>query len=85
MTRAGEALRPSRGGGMRGGVAAEIEAMTAAEVDAFRSASYGAATARVIVTGRFNVAEAEQARARGLRRAARRQAARRRALPPDRA
>ena len=60
MTRAGEALRPSRGGGMRGGVAAEVEAMTVAEVDAFRSASFGAATARLIVTGRFNVADAEK-------------------------
>ena len=57
MNRAAEALRPSRGGGLRGGVAKEIEAMTLAEVDAFRRAHYGGATARLIVAGHFDVDE----------------------------
>jgi zinc protease len=45
--------------GLRGGVAADIAAITPAEVDDFR-AHYGAATARLIVTGRFNLADAER-------------------------
>lgn len=57
MHRAAEAVRPSRGGGLRGGVAAEIEKITLAEVEAFRRAHYGAPTARVIVGGRFDVEE----------------------------
>ena len=57
MHRAAEAVRPSRGGGLRGGVAAEIEKITLAEVEAFRRAHYGAPTARVIVAGRFDVEE----------------------------
>ena len=60
MARAAEALRPSPRGGTRGGVAAEVEAMTAAEIDAFRRASFAAGTARLIVTGRFKVADAEK-------------------------
>jgi zinc protease len=60
MARAAEALRPSWGGGTGGGGTATIDAITAAEVDAFRRHSYGAATARLIVTGRFNVVEAEK-------------------------
>jgi zinc protease len=60
MHRAAESLRPSRGGGARGGVAAEVEAMTLAEVDAFQQAHYGAATARLVIAGRFDVAEAEK-------------------------
>ena len=59
MTRAAEALRPSRGAGMRGGVAADIGAITPTEVDGFHRDHYGAAAARLIVTGRFNVADVE--------------------------
>ena len=55
--KASESLRPSAGGGLRGGVAAEIQAMTFAEVDAFRRAYYGAATARLVIAGRFDLAE----------------------------
>jgi zinc protease len=57
MTGAAEALHPSRDGGRRGGVAAEIEATTLAEIDAFRRAHYGAPTARLVVAGRFDVEE----------------------------
>jgi len=60
MARAAEALRPSPRGGTRGGVAAEVEATTPAEIDAFRRASFGAATARLIVIGRFKVTDAEK-------------------------
>jgi len=55
--KASESLRPSAGGGLRGGVAAEIQAMTFAEVDAFRRTYYGAATARLVIAGRFDLAE----------------------------
>jgi zinc protease len=57
MHRAAEAVRPSRGGGLRGGVPAEVEKITLVEVEAFRRAHYGAPTARVIVAGRFDVEE----------------------------
>jgi Insulinase (Peptidase family M16)/Peptidase M16 inactive domain len=58
MNRAAEAVRPSRGGGLRGGIASEIEAMTLDEVEGFRLAHYGALTARLIVAGRFDIEEA---------------------------
>jgi zinc protease len=54
MQRAAEALRPSRGGGARGGVAKEIGDLTLDQVEAFRRAHYGAATARLIVAGHFD-------------------------------
>ena len=57
MNKASESLRPSAGGGIRGGVAAEIQAMTFAEIEAFRRAHYGAATARLVIAGRFDLAE----------------------------
>src|SRR5688572_18602703 len=60
MIRAAEALRPGLGAGTRGGARAEIEAITAAEAGDFRRAHYGTATARLIVAGRFNVADAEK-------------------------
>jgi zinc protease len=58
MTRAAECVRPTRGGGLRGGVAPEVEQITLAEVEAFRQAHYGGATARLIVAGHFDVEEA---------------------------
>ncbi|HMF43005.1 MAG TPA: insulinase family protein [Polyangia bacterium] len=58
MLRAAEAVRPSRAGGMREGVAAEVGAITLDEAEAFRRAHYGGATARLIVAGRFDLEEA---------------------------
>jgi hypothetical protein len=58
MTRAAECVRATRGGGLRGGVAAEVENMTLPEVEAFRRAHYGGATARLIVVGQLDVEEA---------------------------
>jgi zinc protease len=58
MTRAAECVRATRGGGLRGGVAAEVEKMTLPEVEAFRRAHYGGATARLIVVGPLDVDEA---------------------------
>jgi zinc protease len=55
--KASEALRPSAGGGVRGGIAVEIQAITLPEIEAFRRASYGAANARLVITGRFDAAE----------------------------
>jgi zinc protease len=55
MHRAAEAVRPTRGGGARGGVAKEVEALTLDEVERFRRAHYGAATARLIVAGNVDV------------------------------
>jgi zinc protease len=55
MTRAAEALRPTRGGGLRGGVGKEVEKITLADVEAYRHAHYGAPTARLIVAGHFDV------------------------------
>jgi len=57
INRASEALRPSPGGGKRGGIAAEVQPITLAEVDAFRRAHYGASTARLVVAGHFDAAE----------------------------
>ena len=51
-------MRPSRGGGLRGGIASQIEAMTLDEVEAFRLAHYGGLTARLIVAGHFDLEEA---------------------------
>jgi hypothetical protein len=58
MTRAAESVSPSRGGALRGGLAKEIDAITLDEVEAFRRAHYGGATARLIVAGRFDIEEA---------------------------
>jgi len=66
MNRAAEALLPSRGGGVRGGVAKEIDAMTLPEVEAFRLAHYGGATARLVVAGRFDVEEVSKRIKAGL-------------------
>ena len=57
MFRAAEAVRPSRGGGLRGGVVKELTAITANDVDAFRRMHYGAATARLVIAGHIDVAE----------------------------
>jgi zinc protease len=57
VTRAAECVRATRGGGLRGGVAAEVEKMTLQEVEAFRRAHYGGATARLIVVGHIDVEE----------------------------
>jgi len=56
--RAAEAVRPSRAGGMREGVSAEVEAITLDEAEAFRRAHYGGATAQLVVAGHFDVEEA---------------------------
>jgi len=58
MNRAAEAVRPTRGAGLRGGIASQIEAMTLDEVEAFRLAHYGGLTARLIVAGHFDLDEA---------------------------
>jgi hypothetical protein len=57
MTRAAEALAPSRGGGMRGGIAKEVEAITREEAEAFRRTSFGAATTRLLVAGPVDATE----------------------------
>ena len=59
LTRVRKQVLDEIANGKRGGGVDEIAAMTTAEVDAFRRAHYGAATARLIVTGRFDVADAE--------------------------
>jgi zinc protease len=58
MNCAAEAVRPSRGGGLRGGITSQIEAVTLDEVEAFRLAHYGGLTARLIVAGHFDLDEA---------------------------
>jgi zinc protease len=58
MNRAAEAVRPTRGGGLRGGIASQIEVMTLDEVEAFRLAHYGGLTARLIIAGHFELDEA---------------------------
>jgi zinc protease len=57
MLRAAESLHPTRGNGLRGGVPAEIEALTLDELEAFRKAHYGGATARLVVAGNFDVGD----------------------------
>ena len=47
LTRVRKQVLDELANGMRGGVAAEIAAMTPAEVDSFRGAHYGGATARL--------------------------------------
>ncbi len=49
--RAAESVRPSRGGGLRGGVAKELATITANDVEAYRRMHYGAATARLVIAG----------------------------------
>src|SRR5262249_18155287 len=56
--RAAESVRPPPGNGLRGGVPGEIEALTLDETDGFRKAHYGGATARLVVVGHFDVADA---------------------------
>lgn len=56
MAFAAESVRPSPGEGWRGGIAGELEAVTAAEVDAFARAHLQAASARLVVVGRFDPA-----------------------------
>jgi zinc protease len=55
INHAAEAIRPSRGEGWRGGIAAEIAAIKLAELEAFRRAHYAGKTARLLVAGRFDV------------------------------
>ncbi|EYF04559.1 M16 family metallopeptidase [Chondromyces apiculatus] len=61
MSLAEEALRPTRGNGKRLGIAAEVEAITLAELQAFWQAHMTAGNARLVVAGRF---DAEKSRAR---------------------
>ena len=57
MLRAAESLHPTRGNGLRGGVPAEVEALTLDEIEAFRKAHYGGANARLVVAGHFDVGD----------------------------
>jgi zinc protease len=56
MSFAAESVRPSPGGGWRGGIAAELEALTSAEVEQFARAYLTPVNARVMVVGRFDPA-----------------------------
>jgi predicted Zn-dependent peptidase len=58
MTDAAESIQPSRGNGRRGGIAAEVEAITIAEVDAFWRAHFTPANARLVIVGRIDAAAA---------------------------
>ena len=58
MLRAAESVRPTRGNGLRGGVPGEIEAMSLDEESTASKGSYGGATARLVVAGHFDVADA---------------------------
>lgn len=49
-----EAVQPSRGNGRRRGIAAEVEAITLAELQAFWAAHVKPGNARITVTGRFD-------------------------------
>jgi hypothetical protein len=53
---AAESVRPSRGEGWRGGVAAEVEGIALADVDAFRSAHFTAGNSRLAIVGAFDPA-----------------------------
>jgi predicted Zn-dependent peptidase len=61
MSLAEEAVRPTRGNGKRRGIAAEVEAITLAELQAFWEAHMKPGNARLTVAGRF---DAEKVRAR---------------------
>jgi hypothetical protein len=61
MSLAEEAVRPTRGNGKRRGIAAEVEAITIAELQAFWEAHMKPGNARITVAGRF---DAEKVRAR---------------------
>jgi predicted Zn-dependent peptidase len=56
-----EAVRPTRGNGKRHGIAAEVKAITHAELVAFWKAHFQPGNARITVAGRF---DAEKVRAR---------------------
>lgn len=56
-----EAMRPTRGNGKRRGIAAEVEAITLEELQAFWQAHFSPGNARITVAGRF---DAEKVRAR---------------------
>jgi len=51
MSYAVESVQPSRGGGWSGGVVAEVEALTLADVDAYWAAHWKPANARLVVVG----------------------------------
>lgn len=53
---AAESVRPTRGDGWQGGVAAELEAIDVAQVEAFWQAHYTPGNARVVVAGRLDPA-----------------------------
>lgn len=61
MSYAEEAVQPTRGNGKRRGVAAEVEAITLAELQAFWQAHFKPGNARISVAGRF---DEEKVRAR---------------------
>jgi Peptidase M16 inactive domain len=56
ITYAAESVQPTRGDGRRGGVAAEVEAISPGELDAFWQAYMKPANARLIIVGRFDPA-----------------------------
>ena len=51
---AAESVQPTRGNGWRGGVAAEVEAIDRAQVEAHRRAQLHPGAARLVVAGRFD-------------------------------
>jgi len=61
MSLAEEAVQPTRGNGKRRGIAAEVEAITLAELQAFWKEHFKPGNARITVAGRF---DAEKVRAR---------------------
>lgn len=55
-----ESVRPTSGDGKRNGIAAEIEAITLAELQAFWTAHVTAGNARVVVQGRFDAKQVRE-------------------------
>jgi predicted Zn-dependent peptidase len=51
-----ESLQPSRGNGKRWGIAAEVEAITLAELQTFWDTQIKPGNARIVITGRFDAA-----------------------------
>ncbi len=54
MSYAEEAVQPTRGNGRRRGIAAEVEAITLAELQAFWQAHFKPGNARIVVVGSFD-------------------------------
>jgi zinc protease len=56
MSYAAEAVQPARGHGRRGGIAAEVQAIELAELEAFWQAHFKPSNARLIVVGSYDAA-----------------------------